>query len=112
MKYSWRIVCCLSILASGSAIAEGLLVTAADWARPRTGEALLQHPALVQVMSKLHDGQHVQLVYPGGDEGSLWVHELQAWLVSLGLSSQRIELLPGSQRLDAIELHISDVERR
>ncbi len=88
--------------------AEPLFVTAVEWAQPRTGAALLQYPALAQVMTQLQDGQRLELHYPGGDEGSLWVRELQAWLVALGLSSQRIDLLPGSQRADAIELRVVD----
>ena len=86
-----------------------LFVTAVEWAQPRTGAALMQHPSLVQVMGELRGGQRLQLLYPGGDEGSLWAHELQAWLVALGLSSHRIELLPGSPREDAIELRVVGV---
>jgi hypothetical protein len=91
-----------------AAAAEPLFVTAVEWAQPRTGTTLLQYPALAQVMTQLQDGQRVELHYPGGDEGSLWVRELQAWLVALGLSSQRIDLLPGSRREDAIELRLVD----
>ncbi|WP_127477928.1 hypothetical protein [Sulfurivermis fontis] len=97
------------LMAGGVTAGEPLFVTAAEWAQPRTGTALLQHPALAQAMAELHDGQTLQLLYPGGDEGSLWARELQAWLVALGLSSQRIELLPGSTREDAIELRVSGV---
>lgn len=97
------------LLAGVVAAGEPLFVTAAEWAQPRTGATLLQHPALTQAMAELHDGQTLQLLYPGGDEGSLWARELQAWLVALGLSSQRIELLPGSPREDAIELRVAGV---
>ncbi len=44
--------------------------------------------------------------YVGGDEGSLWAHELQAWLVALGLSSDRIDLLPGNAESDSIQLSV------
>lgn len=105
----WYIICLL--LVSGIAVAsdEPLFVTAAEWAQPRTGAALMQHPALARAMRELQPGQSLQLLYPGGDEGSLWARELQAWLVALGLSSQRIELLPGSPREDAIELRVVGV---
>ena len=68
---------------------------------------ILVLPALVAAMRQLQKGQHLQLLYPGGDAGSLWAHELRAWLVALGLSSQRIELLPGSRREDAIEVRVA-----
>lgn len=86
--------------------AEPLVVTAVEWAQPRNGLTLTRYPALHQAVSELQQGQRLQLRYPGGDEGSLWASELQAWLVALGLSSDRIELLPGSARADAIELRV------
>jgi len=104
----WYIICLL-LVAGIAAASEPLFVTAAEWAQPRTGNALLRHPALSQAMGELQDGQTLQLIYPGGDEGSLWARELQAWLVALGLSSQRIELLPGSPRGDAIEVRVVGV---
>jgi hypothetical protein len=100
---------CLLLAATAAAAAEPLYVTAVEWAQPRTGAALMQHPALARAMHELQPGQSLQLLYPGGDEGSLWASELQAWLVALGLSSQRIELLPGSPREDAIELRVVGV---
>lgn len=108
MMRTWFLSCLL--LAAGVAGAdEPWFVTAAEWAQPRTGTVLMQHAALSQAMAALHDGQTLQLLYPGGDEGSLWARELQAWLVALGLSSQRMELLPGSRREDAIELRVIGV---
>jgi hypothetical protein len=95
------------LLLASPVAAEPRFVTAAEWAQPRTGAALMQHPALAQAVQALQDGQRLQLLYPGGDEGSLWARELQAWLVALGLSSQRIELLPGSPREDAIEVRVA-----
>lgn len=81
---------------------------AADWARPRHGEWLATHPPLVAAIDKLQKTPHsiLQLRYPGGDEGSLWVGELQAWLVALGLESERIETLPGSSVEGAIQLEV------
>lgn len=106
-----RLFCmvCL-LLASAAALgAEPRFVTAVEWAQPRTGAVLMQHPALAQTVQELRPGQRLQLLYPGGDEGSLWARELQAWLVALGVSSQRIELLAGSPREDAIALRVVGV---
>ncbi len=103
---------CACLFATASrASAEPLYVTAAEWAQPRNGAFITHHPALSQAIHELQDGQRLQLLYPGGDEGSLWASELQAWLVALGLSSQRIELLPGSGRADAIEIRIAGTAR-
>ncbi len=83
-------------------------LNAADWARPRHGEWLASHPSLVAALGKLQQSPQslLQLRYPGGDEGSLWVEELQAWLVALGLESERIETLPGSGAEAAIQLEV------
>lgn len=108
MKH-FLVALCLLLAATAAVASEPLFVTAVEWAQPRTGPALMQHPALARAMRELQPGQSLQLLYPGGDEGSLWASELQAWLVALGLSSQRIELLPGSPREDAIELRLVGV---
>ena len=86
----------------------GWTLDAADWARPRHGEWLVAHPPLVSAIEALQrqPDSVLQLRYPGGDEGQLWVGELQAWLVALGLESDRIESLPGSGAEGAIQLEV------
>ncbi len=86
-------------------------LTAAEWARPRHGEWLVAHPALSAALDKLQQSPHnrLRLRYPGGDEGVLWAEELQAWLVALGLESERIEKLPGSGGEAAIQLEVIEV---
>lgn len=83
-----------------------LWVTAAEWSQPRTGQALLAHPALRAAMQAVGEDGRLVLNYPGGEEGTLWAGELQAWLVALGLPAERIELMPGGRRSDAIELRV------
>lgn len=82
------------------------VVTAEEWARPRHGEWLAQHASLRDAIRRLNSQSDaiLHLRYPGGDEGVLWAEELQVWLVSLGLESSRIELLPGDAEAKAIEL--------
>jgi len=101
------LLCALLCASTAWAAAAPLYVTDAEWAQPRTGAMVSHLPALAAAMRQLQNGQHLQLLYPGGDAGSLWAHELQAWLVALGLSSRRIELLPGSSREDAIEVRFA-----
>jgi hypothetical protein len=98
----------LLLVAAPVSAAEVWTLAAADWARPRYGEWLASHPPLVAAIEALQQSPHsvLQLRYPGGDEGALWVGELQAWLVALGLESERIEALPGSSAGDAIQLEV------
>ncbi len=84
------------------------LLTAKEWAVPRSGAALLSMPPVRAAMRELDSAPqaHLRVRYPGGDEGTLWAHELQGWLVALGLASTRIELVPGSRRADALGLEV------
>lgn len=85
-----------------------LVLTAEQWAVPRSGDSLRRMTAVAAAMRRLQAIPHGRLLirYPGGDEGTLWATELRAWLVSLGLASARIELVPGSPDPDKIELQV------
>jgi hypothetical protein len=83
------------------------IITAEQWAVPRSAEVLLKMPALrtaIQTMQAT-PGNRLLIRYPGGDEGALWMSELRSWLISLGVSSQKIESVPGSE-VNQIELDI------
>ena len=84
-------------------------LSADDWARPRSGETIVEFQALRDMAAiwTAGDGQAtVEIRYPGGDEGSLWAGELADWLVALGIPSNRIQLTPGNARADRIDLLI------
>jgi len=85
------------------------ILTQEQWSIPKRAESILQMPALIAVMKKLTKGKTNTLVIrsPGGEMGILWASELKAWLVSLGLSSKRIELQTGSLKSDALELFVN-----
>jgi len=85
------------------------ILTQEQWSIPKRAESILQMPALIGVMKKLTKGKSNTLVIrsPGGEMGILWASELKAWLVSLGLSSKRIELQTGSLKSDQLELFVS-----
>jgi hypothetical protein len=87
---------------------ESWQITALEWAQPRHGEMLVRQPALAATIGRLQQQPQARLRirYPGGDEGVLWAEELQAWLVALGLASNRIERIPGSSKADTIMLEI------
>ena len=84
------------------------LLHAKEWSVPKKALTLLEMPAIKKSMLKLQEnsGSVLKLKYPGGDEGTLWVNELRSWLISLGLSSDRIELVPGSAISTTIELEV------
>ncbi len=83
-------------------------ISAQEWAQPRHGDWLVHQPALAGAIAQLQQqpDSHLQVRYPGGDEGVLWAEELQSWLVALGLASNRIELVPGSSKADLIQLNV------
>ena len=88
---------------------EVVQVTADEWARPRHGEWVVQMASLKQVVETLDSESGVIMIrYPGGEEGTLWAQELVAWLVSLGVSSERIEPVPGSDREDVLDLWVQE----
>ena len=79
------------------------------WSRPRDGRAVAQMEPLAKAVSHWSQDTagHLIIRYPGGEEGLLWAHELRSWLVALGVPSQKLELLAGSQQADRIELELS-----
>ena len=84
------------------------LLHANEWSVPKQTRTLLAMPAISKSMHKLqnNDNSLLKIKYPGGDEGTLWANELRSWLVALGLSSKRIELVPGSAISTTIELEV------
>lgn len=79
---------------------------AETWDIARHGEVLLKVPELVSIVNDWQKNlqQKIELRYPGGEEGELWVEELKDWLVSLGVPSENIELAPGSDAQDVINM--------
>lgn len=84
------------------------LLHANEWSVPKKTTTLLAMPAINKSMKKLQVSTTsiLKIKYPGGDEGTLWVNELRSWLVALGLSSERIELIQGSAISTTIELEV------
>lgn len=100
-------LCCLLCLPFGAQAADApFVLNAEQWAVPRRGGVVVGMPVVSAAMRALDakPGSHLVIRFPGGDEGSLWASELSAWLVSLGLSSSRIELVPGSHSANTIEM--------
>ena len=81
---------------------------AEQWELARSGETILSLPVLNQVIKAwLSDKQKmIEIRYPGGEDGELWVQELTDWLVSLGIPSKTIVTTPGSGADDVIKFNI------
>ena len=86
------------------------VLLAEQWEVGQDGNQILQIPVLKSLMQKWvqqYDANNVlriELQYPGGEEGELWVQELADWLVSMGLPSKYIFMVPGSGTVDKIKL--------
>jgi hypothetical protein len=103
------------------------IITAEDWARPRSGESLVRMPALKRTVRDYLDqksaqesnqkgsqndrhGQRISIRHPRGEEGVLWAEELRGWLIALGIPSADIIVSPQSSRIDAVELAVMDAD--
>ncbi len=78
------------------------------WAQPRDGDSVRRFAPLREVVSALQQDPEARLLirYPGGDEGTLWAHELRGWLVSLGVASRRIDMIPGGVAAGSVLLTV------
>ena len=98
----------LNCVFSINAFAQGdsIKLHAETWDVPRHGEVLLNIPELSTIVRQWMENtqQNIELRYPGGEEGELWVEELKGWLVSLGVPSNVILLSPGSEAEDIINM--------
>lgn len=101
-------VTALLLICAVGARAETWHVSAAEWAQPRNGEALVRHPGIGAAVEHMLGAPEssLELHYAGGDDGLLWATELRGWLIALGVESPRIELVPGGGRRDRIELQV------
>lgn len=85
-----------------------LKLHAEQWELARNGEQLLQVPVLNKVVNTwlLKEEYRIELQYPGGEEGELWVDELMDWLISLGIPSKYLIAVRGSGEADIIIFQI------
>ena len=105
-KYIFTVI--LQLFVTNTFAANIELLHAKEWSVPKKTTTLLAMPAINKSMKKLQASENsvLKLKYPGGDEGTLWANELRSWLVALGLSSKRIELVQGSAISTTIELEV------
>jgi hypothetical protein len=81
---------------------------AEQWELSRSGERLLGNSGIADVVKDWSSDprQEIELQYPGGEEGELWVHQLMDWLVTLGVPSASLVAVPGSGEGDLIRLRV------
>lgn len=84
------------------------ILRANEWAVPKQAATIIAMPAIRKSMQIMQNSPSntLRIRYPGGDEGTLWANELRSWLIALGLSSKRIDLVPGSASASTIELEV------
>lgn len=77
-----------------------------DWIKVKNATTLLQIPALQRVVNEFEKKEQSRIVirHPGGDGGNEWALELRDWLVALGISTEEIQLQPGSGVPQAIAI--------
>ena len=82
------------------------VLSADEWARPRSGPVIAEFSPLraaVSYWNKVDNGL-IMVRYPGEDSGEFWAAELRDWLISLGVPSDYIVLVSGTQAADEIRL--------
>ena len=81
---------------------------AEQWELARSGESVLSLPVLHQVVNAWlsQKQKKIEIQYPGGEDGELWVQELTDWLVSLGIPSSTLVTTPGSGAGDVIKFKL------
>jgi hypothetical protein len=107
------ILATITLLVSTNLLANDVeLLHINEWSVPKQTVTLLEMPAIRKSMLKLQlsDASMLKVKYPGGDEGTLWANELRSWLIALGLSSKRIDLVPGSAISTTIELEVISLQ--
>lgn len=103
--------CLVFFTLAAQANASRIFVLSADeWARPRSGAVIAEFQAVraaVRYWDKV-DNAVIIVHYPGEDSGELWAAELRDWLISLGVPSDYIRLVAGTQAADEIRLLVGD----
>ena len=86
----------------------GWKLYAEQWELTRSGESLLSLPVLKEVVMAWLQRQDeiIEIQYPGGEEGEIWVQELMDWFVSLGIPSSQMLAVPGSGVDDVIKFSL------
>ena len=105
-----RLLPALLLLLPAMVFADGpFTLDAAEWARPRSGEAVAAMPTVREAVYVWAQSPGAALVirHPRGEAGILWAEELRDWLVAMGVPSADIDLRVGSGLEGRVELAIA-----
>ena len=96
----------ITLLTFSVALFADELIYYQDWIKVKNATTLLQIPALQRVVNEFEKKEQSKIVirHPGGDGGNEWAIELRDWLVALGISTEEIQLQPGSGVPQAIAI--------
>lgn len=108
MRLTQFVMIALSVASTASAAPIETELHAEQWELSRNGERLLAIGGLADVVNgwSTDSRQQIELQYPGGEEGELWVSQLMDWLVALGIPSTNLVAVPGSGQGDVIRLRV------
>lgn len=108
MKIYKLLLTAVSLATAGILYAEPASVSlrAEQWDMPRHGETLIKQPQLGEMVRAwmADPNARIEIRYPGGEEGELWMRELMDWLIALGVPSSAMTSIPGSGGEDVIKL--------
>ena len=108
---SLKMLCFMVIFVFNQVCAEtiNISINSEQWDVPRHGEALIKQSELGRIVRlwSLQPDNQIEIHYPGGEEGELWVQELMDWLVALGVPSEAILHSKGSGSEDIIKLELN-----
>ena len=81
-------------------------LSADEWSQPRSGVVITQFSVVRSAINYWEKGidSAILIRYPGEDSGEIWATELRDWMISLGIPSDYLQLVPGSQAADEIKL--------
>lgn len=79
-----------------------------QWDIPRHGETVIRIPGMNKFLGQWAEKTDniIEIRYPGGEEGELWMQELKDWLIALGIPGKAIVHTPGSGSDDLITLEL------
>ena len=89
--------------------AETFTLTADQWARPRSGAAIVAFAEINRLVEEFERQPKAALLikHDPSDEGVLWAAELRSWLVALGIPSMRTRFRSDSSIDGRIEIELT-----
>lgn len=93
-----------------SAAAWEATVALDEWRSHAAGGRVLELDVVAELLGRFEEreGTVLTIRHPGGDAGSRWGVEFRDYLVTYGVPSRYMELVPGSGGLDILHVSLTD----